>query len=186
MDEQSQFIEHARKPGDAMDVLGRGESSRAYCTIEAVAPRGKSLVGLAQLLVTDKGLLDREARGESWVLRMNDPYILLDRGSRSMETEYVEQREGNFFVRGSRVSLDSLVYGFLDGESPETTRDNFPALTLEQVYGAIAFYLGHQEEIDAYLKKKAGAYEEARRAQTHVSADLRARVQSRGHLVQRP
>jgi hypothetical protein len=39
----------------------------------------------------------------------------------------------------------------------------------------IAFYLGHQDEIDAYLKKKAG-YEEARRAQTHVSADLRARV----------
>ena len=66
-----------------------------------------------------------------------------------MGTEYIEQREGNYFIRGSRVSLDSIVYGFLDGESPETILDNFPALSLERVYGAIAFYLGHQAEIDA-------------------------------------
>jgi hypothetical protein len=31
--------------------------SRAYCTIETVAFGGKLLVGLAQLLVTEKGLL---------------------------------------------------------------------------------------------------------------------------------
>lgn len=103
-----------------------------------------------------------------------------------METEYVEQREDNYFVRGSRVSLDSLVYGFLEGESPETTRDNFPTLTLEQVYGAIAFYLGHQAEIDAYLKKKGAAYEVARRSQPHISTDLRERIErSREHVGQR-
>jgi uncharacterized protein (DUF433 family) len=99
-----------------------------------------------------------------------------------MDTGYIEQREGNYFIRGSRVSLDSVVYGFLDGESPETIRDNFPTLTLEQIYGSLAFYLGNQAEIDAYLKKKGAAYEEARQSQSHVSAELRARIErSREH-----
>ena len=103
-----------------------------------------------------------------------------------MGTEYIELREDNYFILGSRVSLDSMVYGFLEGESPETILDNFPTLTLEQVYGAIAFYLGHQAEIDAYLKKKAIAYEEARRSQTHISADLRARLdRAKAHIGQR-
>jgi uncharacterized protein (DUF433 family) len=94
-----------------------------------------------------------------------------------MAAEYIEQRDDNYFVRGSRVSLDSVVYGFLDGESPETIRDNFPTLNLEQIYGAIAFYLGHQAEINTYLKAKKAAYEDARRSQTHVSDDLRARIE---------
>src|SRR5216683_649280 len=100
-----------------------------------------------------------------------------------MATEYIEQRDDNYFVRGSRVSLDSVVYGFLNGESPETIRDNFPTLSLEQVYGTIAFYLAHQAEIDTYLKAGKESYEEARRSQRHISSELRARIeQVREHL----
>ena len=69
-----------------------------------------------------------------------------------MACEYVEQRDGGYYVAGSRVSLDSIVYAFQAGESPETIRQNFPSLTLEQVYGGIAFYLGHQAEIDANIR----------------------------------
>ena len=39
--------------------------------------------------------------------------------------EYVEQREGGYYILGSRVSLDSVVYGFLRGESPEGIADSF-------------------------------------------------------------
>jgi uncharacterized protein (DUF433 family) len=53
----------------------------------------------------------------------------------------------------ARVSLDSIVYAFRGGESPETIQQNFPSLTLEQVYGAIAFYLGRQAEIDANIRR---------------------------------
>ena len=56
--------------------------------------------------------------------------------------EYIEQRNGGYYVKGTRVSLDSLVYSFRDGESPETIRHNFPSLSLEQVYGAIHVLLG--------------------------------------------
>ena len=69
-----------------------------------------------------------------------------------MPKEYIEQREGGDYVAGSRVSLDSLVYAFLRGESPEGIAESFPALTLEQVYGAIAFYLANRDQIDAYLR----------------------------------
>lgn len=103
-----------------------------------------------------------------------------------MAIDYVEMREGNYFLSGSRVSLDSVVYGFLNGESPETIRDNFPTLSLEQVYGAVAFYLAHQTEVDDYLKSKNEAYETARRSQTHVSSELRTRIkQSREQLARR-
>jgi uncharacterized protein (DUF433 family) len=67
-------------------------------------------------------------------------------------TDYVVQRDGGYYVAGPiRVSLDSIVHGFNDGESPETIQANFPALKLSQIYGAIAFYLDNQAVIDAHL-----------------------------------
>jgi uncharacterized protein (DUF433 family) len=65
-------------------------------------------------------------------------------------------------INGTRVSLDSVVYSWLRGDSPETIADNFPALTLEQVYGALAFYLAHQAEIDRYLRQSEAEYEQLR------------------------
>lgn len=66
-------------------------------------------------------------------------------------SEYVEQRNGGWYIAGTRVSLDSVVYSFRNGDSPETIRQNFSSLTLEQVYGAITFYLAHDQEIGAYI-----------------------------------
>jgi uncharacterized protein (DUF433 family) len=86
------------------------------------------------------------------------------RGKKHMPTQYVEQHEGAYHVAESRVSLDSLVYAFWDGKSPETIAQSFPTLTLEQVYGAIAFYLGHRTEIDAYLQQGRRDYEAQRQA----------------------
>src|SRR5208282_6338724 len=70
-----------------------------------------------------------------------------------MTKQHVEQREGAYRIAGTRVSLDSIVYAFLRGASPESIAQSFPVLTLEEVYGAITFYLGHQAEIDAYLQQ---------------------------------
>ena len=76
-----------------------------------------------------------------------------------MISDYVEQRDGGYYVAGARVSLDSIVYAFRGGESAETIQQNFPSLTLEQVYGAIAFYLDHQAEIDKYLEETKREFE---------------------------
>ena len=45
------------------------------------------------------------------------------------------------------------MYAFRGGESPETIQQQFPSLTLEHVYGAIAFYLGHQEQVDTNIRE---------------------------------
>ena len=79
-----------------------------------------------------------------------------------MTKEYVETREGAYRISGTRVSLDSIVYAFLRGAAPESIAQSFPALTLEEVYGAIAFYLAHQTEIEAYLREGEREFEALR------------------------
>ena len=80
-----------------------------------------------------------------------------------MTAQYVTKLEnGAYRVAGTRVSLDSVVYAFWRGESPESIVDSFPALTLEQVYGAIAYYLAHQAQIDTYLKEGEAEFEKLR------------------------
>jgi uncharacterized protein (DUF433 family) len=81
-----------------------------------------------------------------------------------MNEAYIENRDGGYFVSGTPISLDSIVYAFRRGASPETIKNSFPVLTLEQVYGAIAFYLSQQPIIDEYLLKSEQAYEAAREA----------------------
>lgn len=66
---------------------------------------------------------------------------------------YIEQRDAGYWIEGTRVSLDSVVYAFLNGESPESIAQNFPLLSLEQVYGAITFYLANRATVDAYLQE---------------------------------
>jgi uncharacterized protein (DUF433 family) len=68
-----------------------------------------------------------------------------------MERSYVEPRDGGYWIRGTRISLDSIVYAFKRGAAPESIQRAFPLLTLEEIYGAITFYLAHAQEIDTYL-----------------------------------
>ena len=80
---------------------------------------------------------------------------------------YVEQRDEGYWIMGTRISLDSVVYAFLKGKSPESIVQSFPLLTLEQVYGAIAFYLANRPLIDDYL---AGADAEFSQLQQTLAA----------------
>lgn len=70
-----------------------------------------------------------------------------------MVAEYIEQRDGGYFVKGTRVSLDSVVWAFLRGESPEGIAESFPALGLEQIFGALTFYLANRDLVDQYLSE---------------------------------
>ncbi len=64
---------------------------------------------------------------------------------------YIESRNDGYWVVGTRIALDSIVYEFQKGRSPESIVQAFPVLNLEQVYGAIVFYLANRVAIDAYL-----------------------------------
>jgi len=78
-------------------------------------------------------------------------------------TNYIEEHDGGYWIKGTRVSLDSVVYAFKRGASPETIKSSFPVLTLEEVRGAITYYLAHEKEIDAFLEKSEDEQESVAR-----------------------
>jgi hypothetical protein len=98
---------------------------------------------------------------------------------------YVRENEHGFRVGACDISLDSIVLAFQEGHSAETIQQDFPDLTLEEVYGAIAFYLANREEVEAYLRRQEAVWEELRRKcdenPSPVVARLRALAASRSN-----
>jgi uncharacterized protein (DUF433 family) len=94
-----------------------------------------------------------------------------------MMSQHVEERQGVYYVPGTRVSLDSIVYAFREGCSPESIREDFDGLDLAHVYGAIAFYLDNQAAIDGYLRQRRGQWNELERQGTPVGDDLQSRLE---------
>ena len=94
-----------------------------------------------------------------------------------MHGEYIDQRNGGYYVAGTRISLDSVVYSFNGGQSPEAIQQDFPSLKRAQIYGAIAFYLDHQAEIDKYLKDTQQEFEGSGIPMSEENPSLWARIQ---------
>lgn len=86
--------------------------------------------------------------------------------------EYVEVRNGGYYVNGTRIGLDVVVYEFRDGRSAEAIFEAYPAISsLAKVYGAITFILEHPKEIDAYLEDQNRIFEEFK-ARHPMPADM--------------
>lgn len=62
--------------------------------------------------------------------------------------------QGTIRIKGSRVSLDSIVYHFKLGATAEQIVQSFPSLSLGDVYSSIAYYLTHRQEVETYLEKQ--------------------------------
>lgn len=103
-----------------------------------------------------------------------------------MNSEYVEERNGGYYVAGTRISLDSVVYSFERGNSPEEIQREFPLLKLPQVYGAIAFYLDYQAAIRDYLDAKERAIEESSIPLAQANPELWARLERARQALSKP
>ena len=103
-----------------------------------------------------------------------------------MPGEYIRLIEGQYLVGDTRVSHDSLVYLFREGMSAESMVDSYSALTLEQVHGALAFYLGNQKEIDAYLTEGNRTLESQHEQSRRTNAELIAKLQRARHASHIP
>lgn len=60
----------------------------------------------------------------------------------------VEKRVEGYWIKGKRISLDSIIYDFQKGKSPESIQRSFPLVTLEEIYRAITFYLANKNNLD--------------------------------------
>jgi uncharacterized protein (DUF433 family) len=93
-----------------------------------------------------EGLIDEPPEGASFGLPVRSNPGGLECGL----TEHAElrcERDGGYYVAGTRISLDSIVHAFQCGESPEEILRSFPmAGPLVKIYGAITFYLENTEQ----------------------------------------
>ena len=52
------------------------------------------------------------------------------------------------------MTLDSVVREFTSGATVEQIQDDFPTLSLREIYGAISYYLGNEDQVEEYLRRR--------------------------------
>jgi uncharacterized protein (DUF433 family) len=62
--------------------------------------------------------------------------------------------DGVIRVGGTRVTLDTVVAAFDAGATAEEIVQQYPSVTLADVYSVIAYYLRHQSNVRAYLAQR--------------------------------
>ena len=97
-----------------------------------------------------------------------------DNGKQYVRTD----QHGVIRVGTSDVMLDSIVVAWEDGDSPESIRDAFPSLSLEDVYGAITWVLAHRDEVSAYMKRQLEVYENQRQRSLAQPNPARDRIRA--------
>lgn len=90
---------------------------------------------------------------------------------------YVRQDEHSVLrVGDTRVMLDSVVAAYHQGHSAETIAQQYPALSLEEVYGAIAYYLANKAEVDQYLRSQQDVWKQWRDKANAVASPVAQRL----------
>ena len=87
-------------------------------------------------------------------------------------------------MRGTRVGVEHLLTEYLSGRLPEELAIEFPTVSLEQIYGVLAWYLRNRQEVDAYLRRwksraRLARQEQARAQPPEVVQRLRRLVEQR-------
>src|ERR1022692_3867365 len=86
--------------------------------------------------------------------------------------QYIEIHNGGYYVAGTRIGLDVVIYDFRRGRSAEAIFEAYPSIgSLTKVYGAITFILEHPGEVEAYLKDQDSIFEEIK-SQHPIPADM--------------
>ena len=71
-------------------------------------------------------------------------------------------KDGTVRVRGTRVTLDTVVEAFREGATPEEIAQQYSSLSLADVYSVVGYYLQHQAEVSNYLAERTGQREAVR------------------------
>ena len=62
--------------------------------------------------------------------------------------------DGGVRVGNTRVTLDTVIAAFREGANPETIAQQYPSVTLADLYAVIGYYLNHRPEVHAYLQQR--------------------------------
>ncbi|HXI90587.1 MAG TPA: DUF433 domain-containing protein [Blastocatellia bacterium] len=96
-------------------------------------------------------------------------------------TPLIQEADGTVRISGSRVTLDTIIGAFQKGATAEQIQDSFPSLSLAQIYGAIAYYLNHEADVETYLRERRAEAESIKHEieSQQDTAGFRARIRAR-------
>ncbi|WP_414755680.1 DUF433 domain-containing protein [Anabaena sp. CCY 9910] len=83
-----------------------------------------------------------------------------------------EDETGAIRVGNSRVLLETVIRAFQDGASPESIVHRYSTLSLSDVYNAIAYYLRHQDSVEAYLNQREQLAESVQQRLSTIQSDI--------------
>ena len=72
-------------------------------------------------------------------------------------------------IGGTRVTVQQVVVMYKAGFTPEEIADQYPHLTLAQVYAALAYYHANREEIESAMAAEAAEAESLRKRHQKAS-----------------
>jgi uncharacterized protein (DUF433 family) len=76
--------------------------------------------------------------------------------------EHVQEREGEYYIVNTRVPVGVVVAARQRAATPQHIVEQFPSLSLADVYRVITYYLDHQQELDAHFARLQEEYERPR------------------------
>lgn len=92
---------------------------------------------------------------------------------------------GTIHVSGTRVTLETIINYYLQGETPEALHDGFPTVPLTDIYAVIAYYLSNRADIDAYLAQRETITAQIRQEnEANYTPEQRAFQEKLRHLAQ--
>jgi len=90
-------------------------------------------------------------------------------------------KNGVVRIKGTRVTLDTVISAFLDGDTAEEIVEQYLSLELADVYAILGYYLKNRESVDKYLQKRQKQADKVRQEnETHFpQSGLRERLLAR-------
>lgn len=90
----------------------------------------------------------------------------------------VADADGVMRVRGTRVTLETILAAFGEGATAEEIAQQYPSISLADAYQVIGHYLRHSAELDPYLARRRQDIHDTRRSNESkwVPAGIRDRL----------
>jgi uncharacterized protein (DUF433 family) len=70
---------------------------------------------------------------------------------------------GGIRIADTRVTLDTIIIAFQQGETPEEIVNDYSSLKLADVYAVIAYYLENKAVVENYLQRRSDEKEQIRK-----------------------
>jgi len=97
----------------------------------------------------------------------------------------IQEDNGTVRFVGSRITLDTILGAYQRGDTLAEIQEGFPTLSMRQIVGAIAYYLEHEAQVEAYLAWRNAEAESLRREIENRQDTVGFRERLRERIIER-